>query len=144
MKIALIACSKTKTKTKQSGKAKDVYIGKLFQGYYYLAKRECDQIYILSAKYGLLKEDDIISPYNKTLKGAREYTKKVWSYNVYQNLTKVISKDDIIYWYVGMSYKKYLIRVIKNKQIHYSKNLKMAYLLQKINKEINNESTGTI
>lgn len=75
MKIALISCSKTKTK--KAGKAKDVYIGKLFKGYYYLAKRECDKIYILSAKYGLLEENDIIDPYNQTLKGAREYTKKV-------------------------------------------------------------------
>ena len=133
MKIGLISCVKTKCKYRTE--AKNMYLSPLFKGYYNIAKRNCDLIYILSAKYGLLKENDIIEPYEESLNNKTEYQRKLWSYNVFREIEKNIKKDDIIYWYAGMNYKKYLSKILINKQIHYSKNLGIGKILKKLKNE---------
>jgi len=133
MKIALIACCKTKKEGIM--KAKDIYISQLFKGYYNIAKKECDKIYILSARYGILNENDYISSYQETLNDKTEYEKKLYAYKIYQDLSKILNSNDIIYWYAGENYKKYLTKVIKNKQIHYSKNLTIGKILKKLKNE---------
>ncbi len=66
MKIALISCVAKKQKNKSQ--AKDMYVSPLFRGAYRYAKSlGVDKIYILSAKYGLLEELDVVEPYNVTL-----------------------------------------------------------------------------
>jgi len=133
MKIALIACCKTKKEGIM--KAKDIYISQLFKGYYNIAKKECDKIYILSARYGILNENDYISSYQETLNDKTEYEKKLYAYKIYQDLSKILNSNDIIYWYAGENYKKYLTKVIKNKQIHYSQNLRIGKILKKLKNE---------
>ncbi len=58
MRIALISC--VKTKRNAASKAKDLYISSLFKMNYTYAQRTCDKIFILSAKHGLLDENQII------------------------------------------------------------------------------------
>lgn len=77
--IAFISCVKTK-----QNKAQDMYISDLFKKSLKYAKQHADKIYILSAKYGLLKLDEIIYPYEKTLNGLSEYEKKEWAYKVFK------------------------------------------------------------
>ncbi len=65
--VALIAC--TKKKRQGTFEAKYLYDeSPLFRKSYQYAKQITDKIYILSAKYGLLKDSDVISTYDETLK----------------------------------------------------------------------------
>lgn len=85
MKIALIGC--VKKKTGYPCEAKDMYISPLFRGCYRLAKRMgAEKIFILSAKYGLIEETQVIQPYNETLNDKSERERKIWAYNICQSL----------------------------------------------------------
>jgi hypothetical protein len=64
-KIAIIGCSKSKQN--YTCRADEMYTGTIFQKSYEVAKQITDNIYILSAKYGLLKPDTIIEPYDLAL-----------------------------------------------------------------------------
>lgn len=44
-----------------------MYVSPLFKYMYAYAKKRCKEVYILSAKYGLLSENTPIVPYNVTL-----------------------------------------------------------------------------
>ena len=64
--VALISC--TSKKRTYRCKAKELYdASNLFTASYSYAKRKNCEVYILSAKYGLLYENDIVEPYNETL-----------------------------------------------------------------------------
>ena len=67
-KIFLISCVSKKAKNKTE--AKNLYISELFKKSYNYAKKiggGKEKIFILSAKYGVIKDTDIIEPYNITL-----------------------------------------------------------------------------
>lgn len=134
MKIILISC--VKSKMGHPCKAKDMYISPLFKGGYKYAKQmQPDRIYILSAKYGLLHEDDEIVPYNETLKEKTEHEKKVWSYHIIQNLIKEnidLERDEIIIL-AGVEYRKYIIQKMKNYKIP-NKGLSLGKQLKKYSK----------
>ena len=72
-----ISCVKSKRKTK--AKARDMYISPLFRYSlkYALSLTSENKIYILSAKYGLLKLDEVIDPYELTLNTMSERRKKM-------------------------------------------------------------------
>ena len=118
MRIVLISC--VKTKQDKPCKAVDMYISPLFRGMVSYAKKiGYHKLYILSAKYGLLKENDIISPYEATLKQKSEKEKKIWAINVLKALQRDgvdISKDEFIVL-AGKEYRKYILQKIKNYRI---------------------------
>jgi len=117
MRVVLIACASKKLDYKT--KAKDLYISQLFKsGLEYAKKLDPDKIFILSAKYGLLKLDQEIEPYNITLNNMDDNEIKVWADRVLINLQKVadLENDEIIFL-AGEKYRKYLIPKIKNYQI---------------------------
>jgi len=72
-------------------KAQDLYISALFQKNLQYAKSlNPDKIFILSAKYGLLKLDEEIEPYDKTLNRMRSYEIKEWANSVLSQLQQKI------------------------------------------------------
>lgn len=75
-----------------------------------------DKLFILSAKYGLLEEDDIIEPYSITLKDMSDKQILMWANKVARQLMeKCDVKEDMFYILCGERYYRYLIdRVIKN------------------------------
>lgn len=65
VKIALISCSKRKQNYTCS--AAEMYMpSNLFSLSYTYAKQVSEKVFILSAKYGLLEENEAISPYEFT------------------------------------------------------------------------------
>lgn len=69
-KIVLISCVSKKVSRK--AKAKDLYISPLFVGNLrYARSLKPDNIFVLSAKYGLLELETEVDPYNTTLKDMR-------------------------------------------------------------------------
>jgi cytoplasmic iron level regulating protein YaaA (DUF328/UPF0246 family) len=116
-KIVLIACASKKLPYK--AKAKEIYNSTLFKLNMEYAKTfQPDDIFILSAKYGLLQLEDEIEPYNKTLNNLPEEEVKLWADRVLAQLSRFVdlAKDEIIFL-AGEKYRRYLIPKITNYKI---------------------------
>ncbi len=114
MKVVLISC--VSKKKDYPCKAVELYDSTLFKSAYEYAKRQNpDQIFILSAKYGLLKIDEIIEPYNETLNAKSIYECKTWAEAVIRNLRENYDlQNDEFVFLAGDRYRKYLLPYIKN------------------------------
>lgn len=116
-KIVLISCVSKKLAHK--AKARDIYVSPLFRMNLRFARSFMpDNIFILSAKYGLLDLEKEIEPYNETLNEKTNEQIKEWANNILQDLEKAVDldKDEFIFL-AGENYRKYLIPEIKNYQI---------------------------
>jgi hypothetical protein len=116
-KIVLISC--VSRKLPEKSRARDLYISPLFRyNLKYASSLNPEKIFILSAKYGLLKLDDEIEPYEKTLNKMPSYEIKKWASSVIERLGRLsdLEKDDFIFL-AGDRYRKYLIPYIKNYEI---------------------------
>ncbi len=114
MKIVLISCASKKLNHKAL--AKELYISQLFKlNMKYAQSLNPDKIFILSAKYGLLKPEEEIDSYNETLNKKTDSEIKTWAEKVLLELKKEadLEKDEIIFL-AGEKYRKYLIPKIKN------------------------------
>ena len=113
-KIVLISCVSVKLSHK--ARAEDLYISPLFKyGLAYAKSLGADNIYILSAKYGLLELDEIIGPYNTTLNTMSSSEIKIWAEKVLSQLNKKINlNSDQIIFLAGENYRKYLIPHIQH------------------------------
>ena len=116
-KIVLISCVKQKLSSK--AKARNLYISDLFKkSLKYAEMQNPDKIYILSAKYGLLKLDRIIEPYEKTLNKMPVKERNEWAANVLKQLRSIsdLKKDEFIIL-AGDKYRQNLLPHIKKYSI---------------------------
>jgi cytoplasmic iron level regulating protein YaaA (DUF328/UPF0246 family) len=117
MRIILISCVKGKSDRPMI--AKELYKGPLFKNSLCVARKlqnDESKIFILSAKYHLVSLNDLISPYDLTVKNFSDTQKKEWGNNVISELKKVsnIESDE----YIILAGKEYInpISKIKNLQ----------------------------
>ena len=113
-RIILISCVKKKLKT--PAKAKDLYTSDLFKkSYRYAQLLNTDNIFILSAKYGLLDPNEVIEPYDETLNTKSSAEIREWSVKVITALKGKIDleKAEVIIL-AGSKYYKYLLPHISN------------------------------
>lgn len=117
MIVVLISCVSKKRCVKSM--AKEMYISPLFKGAYKYAKKiNADKIFILSAKYGLLEENDMIEPYNETLNKKKNSEVKQWAEKVLAQLSlKSDLKFDEFVFLAGERYRKYLVDEIEHVSI---------------------------
>jgi hypothetical protein len=116
-KIVLISCVSKKLNKKS--KARELYTSPLFKyNLKYATSLNPDKIFILSAEYGLLKLDEEIMPYNKTLNRIPDKEVRIWANNILNKLSKIadLNKDEITFL-AGEKYRKYLIPHIKNYKV---------------------------
>ena len=116
-KIVLISCVSKKLSYKSP--AQELYISPLFKKNLQYAKSlNPDKILILSAKYGLLKLNEIINPYEKTLNKMRSKEIKEWANKTLEQLKKVTNtnRDEFIFL-AGNNYRKFLLPHIKHYNI---------------------------
>ena len=110
-----IAC--VKTKNGRPCQAKDMYISPMFRKAYQYALTQTIEgnIYILSAKYGLIHNTERIAPYEQTLNTMSDKERRIWAYNVIQIMKrKNIPLDARIMILGGGGYRSYLMQVLKN------------------------------
>ncbi|MCD4712890.1 MAG: hypothetical protein K8R73_06365, partial [Clostridiales bacterium] len=82
---------------------------------YQYAKQVADVVYVLSAKYGLLEEDDVIEPYNVTMNNKSTEERRVWSELVIESLAERHSLDsDEFIIIAGRAYNEFIIPVLKH------------------------------
>ena len=75
-RIALISCSKSKQN--YPCPARELYApSQLFSLSYQYAKKVADEVYVLSARYGLLAEEDVVAPYDLTLTDLPEHRQQL-------------------------------------------------------------------
>ncbi len=117
MKIVLISCVSKKLNHK--ARAEELYISSLFKlNMKYALSLNPDKIFILSAKYGLIKLDEEIEPYNETLNEKKDGEIKEWAEEVLKKLAKEADlENDEITFLAGEKYRKHLLPNIKNYKI---------------------------
>ncbi len=116
-KIVLISCVSKKRSHKS--KARDLYISPLFKkNLQYALKLKPDQIFILSAKYGLVSLDEEIEPYDLTLNIMSANEVKQWAEGVVRDLARWsdLQQDEFIFL-AGAKYRKYLLEHLAHVQI---------------------------
>ncbi len=82
----------------------------LFSLSYQYAKRNTDAVYILSAKYGLLAESDVIAPYDLTLSHLPEHRQRDWAdYVLTQMRERFDLEQDTFLILAGRNYYQHLL-----------------------------------
>jgi len=108
-----------KTKLNHSTKAEDLYISDLFvKNLAFARKLKPDHIFILSAKYGLLKLNDRIAPYELTLNNMPVHERRAWATGVISELRKYVNLDqDEFIFLAGNKYREFLLPYLRNYKI---------------------------
>lgn len=116
-KIVLISCVSKKLEHK--ARAEDLYISPFFRlSLKYARKLKPDEIFILSAKHGLLDLDDEIDPYDVTLNNMRAIQRKKWADKVMEQLKiKADLKKDHFIILAGEKYRQYLIPYLESYEV---------------------------
>tara|TARA_B100001971_G_scaffold203128_1_gene217644 strand:+ start:1767 stop:2183 length:417 start_codon:yes stop_codon:yes gene_type:complete len=112
--IYLLSC--VKTKLSKPSVAVDMYISPLFKKMLsYAQSKEADEIFILSAEYGLLERSQVIDPYEKTLRTMKKKEREIWADTV---MTELIKKSDVkcdnFIFLAGKMYRENLVTGVKN------------------------------
>lgn len=95
------------------------------------AKTFKDHIYILSAKYGILELDEIISPYDKTLNSMSKKDKSLWVDMVKSQLKeKNISTQEEAIFLCGKNYYSDILHLFDVVQIPLDNLPGMGYQIQ--------------
>lgn len=109
MKIGLVACGARKLSN--PAPAHELYTGVLFRLSAACAEQTCDRWYILSAKYGLVSPDRVLSPYNVTLNNMPIQARREWAERVLGTLDALGPNNDNAHWLIlaGRRYREFLI-----------------------------------
>jgi len=105
--IGLVQCGAQKKAT--AAPAKDLYISSLFKKSKSFVESKCDKWFILSAKYGLLLPEQVVEPYNETLKSYSVKERAIWAESIFEDISKHINSGDKIIFLAGNYYRQFLI-----------------------------------
>lgn len=105
-KLALVSCVSQKASNPLP--AKDLYTSQWFRS----ARRYTESLgidwLILSAKYGVVEPDRVISPYNLTLNRMNREQRAKWAVKVYKELAPYLVTVDTVIILAGERYREYL------------------------------------
>ena len=112
-RIALISC--TSSKKDYACQAKELYSeSATFRLEYELANILAEEIYILSAKHGIVAKDTVLAPYDYTLMHKSKDIKTQWSSKVLSQMREMFSiEEDEFIILAGNDYCEYLLPSIK-------------------------------
>jgi len=112
-KIMLTACSKSKLAVRS--KAKYIYKGSVFKASLEYAKfLGIKDVYVLSAKHGLLHLDHEIDPYEKTLNKMRKLERTLWASKVIDQLNRICDIEDTEFTIIaGIRYREFILNSLK-------------------------------
>lgn len=115
--IVLISC--VSKKLAQRAKARKFYVSTLFKlNLRYAQKLDPDEIFILSAKHGLLSLEQEVDPYEQTLNNMSALEVKQWANEVLEQISAKCSIDETTFIFLaGERYRKYLLPYLKDVKI---------------------------
>lgn len=106
--VALVACAKTKRAVRCA--ARELYCSTLFKAAAAYAEECADLWFVLSARHGLLRADQLVSPYEETLTAKRAHERTAWAQRVARQIemSGAIEPSDTVVWLAGNAYSKRL------------------------------------
>lgn len=107
IRIGLVGC--VKQKRPGPAPAADLYTSALFRGRRRWVEQTCGRWYILSAKYGLVRPETFLYPYDQTLTGAGVEIRRRWSNAVLDQLRYELGdlRGMIFEIHAGADYREY-------------------------------------
>lgn len=79
--VALIACSRAKLP--HAAQAKDLYTGTRFRlACGWASRHDVDEVFILSARHGLLRMEEVLEPYDESLANKSPLALRDWAWSV--------------------------------------------------------------
>lgn len=109
--VILIACGRKKHS--HESEAQYMYISPFFRKSRDYATLSGNHWYVLSGKYGLLRPDSIIRPYDLSLKHFDKGEQKTWAKRVLESLQQVVKEEDTITFLAGLPYRKNLVPTLR-------------------------------
>jgi len=109
-----------KNKLSHKAKAKDLYTSPRFQKSIEYAKTLTDysNIYVLSAKHGLLGLEQEIDPYNQSIYEMSVQEKKAWADMVIKSMSNISNlKEDKYIFLTDDDYSEFLLPYISNTEL---------------------------
>lgn len=102
-RVFLVSC--VGQKLNRAAAAADLYQSDWFKKAREYVELERHPWFILSALHGLVKPDQIISPYNVTLKGQKKADRRAWAGKVFAQIRAEIAPDSHLWILAGKSYR---------------------------------------
>lgn len=112
--LALLSC--TKSKLPAEVRAEELYSASSgFRLALKYARLHADEIVILSAKHGAVRLDQILNPYEETLKRARRTRKREWATQTYSALKAMPEYQSAtnVLWLAGKDYYGELLPLVR-------------------------------
>lgn len=103
-RVALISC--VKKKYGSAAPARDLYTSQLFRGVRRYAETHADTWFILSAKYGVLRPDEVVEPYEGTLNTMPKRDRLAWGQKVQQQLLDLLPAAAEVILLAGQRYRE--------------------------------------
>ena len=131
--IVLISCSKSKLDKRAP--ARELYTGTLFKKAVAWAERHGYEWFVISALHGLVTPNQIIAPYNYSLKqrrGARE--RELWAYlAISVHLTSHVAKGSHAFLVMPELYRRYVQHELDRQAITYTNPLQHLAIGKQMN-----------
>ena len=104
-RVGLVGCVKQKASTPRP--ARDLYVSTLFEGRRAYVEQSCSEWWILSALHGLVHPDQVLEPYDVTLKDAGRDERREWSGRVLVALDERVAlrPGDVAEIHAGSEYR---------------------------------------
>ncbi|MFZ1743379.1 MAG: DUF6884 domain-containing protein [Pontixanthobacter sp.] len=102
-RVALVSC--VKQKRNAAAPARDLYLSQLFRGLRQYAETHADVWYILSAEYGILRPEQVVEPYERTLNTMPKQERLTWAEKVQQQLLGLLPSDAEVILLAGQRYR---------------------------------------
>lgn len=109
--ICLVSC--VKSKLTSPAPARDLYISAWFQGVRELVEARGVPWYILSALHGLVAPDQVIQPYERTLKSLGAADRRLWAEKVMDDLRPTLVYCSRVLMFAGEAYREHLVSLLR-------------------------------
>ena len=103
-RVAFVSC--VKQKRDSAAPARDLYLSQLFRGLRRYAETHADAWYILSAEHGVLRPDQVVEPYERTLNTMRKPERLAWAERVQKQLLELLPSGAEVILLAGLRYRE--------------------------------------
>jgi|SRR5581483_6795332 len=116
--VGLIACTKKKLAASGEVPARTLYSASaLFRAALAYCERAYDQVFVLSARYGLVELDQPLRTYDESLATAPALVRRVWAVRVYDEIKRRDLLDAHFSFHAGVNYREPLIRSLMHTDV---------------------------
>jgi hypothetical protein len=112
-RVILVSCVKSK-RTSVSA-AQNLYTSDLFLSMRTYARQNSDQWFILSAEHGVLRPDEVVAPYEKTLNKMLKAERLEWAARVQYSLLELIPSGASIVVLAGERYREGVVPFLRER-----------------------------